>query len=55
MPAVNGTLLPTDEAANRRHGLGYEVAYVDGSGHWPMLEHPAAFERAVLEAVESFD
>jgi len=44
--AVNADKYPTNLEANRRHMPGYEAVIVRGSGHYPMLEDPAAFAAA---------
>ena len=50
--AVQATMQPTVEAHNRRHVPSYEASYLDGVGHWPMFEDPAAFEAALVARVE---
>jgi len=50
--AINGDLFPTDLAANRRHASQFEVTVMKGTGHFPMIEHPAAFDAALAGAVE---
>jgi len=52
--AINGTRVPTDEAAERRHAASFEVTYMDDVGHWPMLETPDAFGSNLLAAVDAF-
>ena len=49
--AVNADMFPTNLESNRRHMPGYEAAIVAGSGHYPMLEDPAGFDRALDSAV----
>lgn len=48
---INGTVGPTDVAVNRRHAKDFDAVILDGSGHFPMLERPAEFNRALEEAV----
>jgi pimeloyl-ACP methyl ester carboxylesterase len=43
---INGDQYPTDEAANRKYA-DYRAAVIPGSGHFPMLEQPAAFLAAL--------
>jgi len=49
--AVNADMFPTNLESNRHHMPGYEAAIVAGSGHYPMLEDPAGFDRALDSAV----
>jgi pimeloyl-ACP methyl ester carboxylesterase len=51
--AINGTRVPTDEAANRRHAASFDVTYMENVGHWPMLETPQAFEANLLATVDA--
>jgi pimeloyl-ACP methyl ester carboxylesterase len=41
--AINADKAPTNVAGNRRHAGGYEAHFVQGSGHYPMLEAPERF------------
>ncbi|MBL8717743.1 MAG: hypothetical protein JNL79_17290, partial [Myxococcales bacterium] len=50
--AINSDLQPTDVEANRRHFRDYAVRIVAGTGHYPMLEAPAAFEAALRHTLE---
>jgi pimeloyl-ACP methyl ester carboxylesterase len=49
--AVNADKFPTNLEANRRHMPGYQAAIIRGSGHYPMLEDPAQFDRALAATV----
>ncbi len=48
---INARLWPTDETANRRHIRSYSVVYMDGVGHFLMLEKPGEFNRLLDEAI----
>jgi pimeloyl-ACP methyl ester carboxylesterase len=49
--AVSADTFPTNVEANRRHMPGYEAQVIAGSGHYPMLENPAAFAAALDAAL----
>jgi pimeloyl-ACP methyl ester carboxylesterase len=49
--AVSADKFPTNLEGNRRHMPGYEAILVPGSGHYPMLEDPAQFGRALDRAL----
>jgi pimeloyl-ACP methyl ester carboxylesterase len=48
--AINTDLFPTNVDANRRYAPQYDVVIMRGVGHYPMLEDPEGFNRA-LEGV----
>jgi pimeloyl-ACP methyl ester carboxylesterase len=45
--AINGDRTPTRLDTNRAHAPRWEVELLQGVGHWPMLEDPAGFARAL--------
>jgi pimeloyl-ACP methyl ester carboxylesterase len=49
--AVNADKFPTDLAAARRYAPQYDAVIVKGWGHYLMREDPAAFNRALEEAL----
>jgi len=50
---INAQLWPTDESANRRHIKDYGVTYIDGVGHFPMLESPKEFNRLLDATIKA--
>ena len=48
--AINGDLWPTDIAGNRTLSPAFDAVILENTGHYPMLEHPAEFNR-ILAAV----
>ncbi|OPY88295.1 MAG: 3-oxoadipate enol-lactonase 2 [Smithella sp. PtaU1.Bin162] len=48
---VNARQWPTDEEANRRHMKSFAVTYLDGVGHFLMMEKPEEFNPALEAAV----
>jgi pimeloyl-ACP methyl ester carboxylesterase len=53
--AINGDLYPTDVEGVRRYAADFDVIVMPHTGHYPMLERPAEFNRLVEQAVESLD
>lgn len=49
--AINSAVFPTDVAGNREAASGFEVAVMDGVGHFPMLTRPDEFNRLLLREV----
>jgi pimeloyl-ACP methyl ester carboxylesterase len=45
--AINSDLNPTKLETNRKYAPRFEVEVMTGVGHWPMLEAPEAFARAL--------
>lgn len=50
---VNARLWPTDSEANKKHIKDYSIYYIEGSGHFPMLEQPQQFNITLMKAVKS--
>ncbi|HVT96155.1 MAG TPA: alpha/beta hydrolase [Acidobacteriaceae bacterium] len=50
--AINGDLYPTDIAGVRAVKPDFAAKILEHTGHYPMLERPAAFDRAVAAVVE---
>jgi pimeloyl-ACP methyl ester carboxylesterase len=50
--AINSARIPTNVEADRRHSPGFDYVALDGTGHWPMFEVPAAFEAALARWVD---
>ena len=49
--AVNSDKFPTNREANRRYMQGFETIILRGTGHYPMLEDPEAFSRALAQTL----
>jgi pimeloyl-ACP methyl ester carboxylesterase len=49
--SINARIWPTDSAANSRHIKDYKLLFVDGTGHFPMLEKPEEFNTRLQEAL----
>lgn len=52
--AINGDLYPTVVEANREIVPSFTAAIVTHTGHYPMLERPAEFDRLLGEALAGF-
>jgi sigma-B regulation protein RsbQ len=50
---IQGDRFPTNVEGNRRHHADFDVVVVPGTGHFPQLEMPEAFDRALAEIVRS--
>ncbi|HXV77630.1 MAG TPA: alpha/beta hydrolase [Candidatus Polarisedimenticolaceae bacterium] len=50
--ALNGDLSPTDVEGNRRHHPDFDATVIEGTGHFPMLERPADFNRMLERIIE---
>jgi pimeloyl-ACP methyl ester carboxylesterase len=46
--SINAKLWPTSAEENRKHIKNYQLFYIEDTGHFPMLENPAQFNR-ILE------
>jgi pimeloyl-ACP methyl ester carboxylesterase len=49
--AINGDFTPTHVEHNRRYLRDYDVATIAETGHYPMLERPAEFNRVLDEVL----
>ena len=45
---ISSDVTPTDTAGFRNNGIPFQIKYIHGSGHFPMVEEPAKFN-ALLE------
>jgi len=52
--AINGDLWPTNVERGRTVAPGFAAAVMAGTGHFPMLERPAEFNRHLVEFAEGF-
>jgi pimeloyl-ACP methyl ester carboxylesterase len=52
---LNGDLYPTQVEANRKVVADFEAVVFPHTGHFPMLEQPAEFNRRLEELVEQLD
>ena len=51
--AIQGDRFPTDLPGNRRHHADFDVIVLPGTGHFPQLESPEDFDRALREVLRS--
>lgn len=51
---IQGDKFPTNLEANRRHHPDFDVIVIPGTGHFPQLESPEDFDRALLEVLRAF-
>ncbi len=50
--SINARLWPTDPDTNRKHIQTYNLFYIEGTGHFPMLEKPKEFNSILTEVLE---
>jgi pimeloyl-ACP methyl ester carboxylesterase len=50
--AINGDRAPTSFEVNRKYAPQFDATIIKGSGHYPMLENPAAFNQALAEVLK---
>ena len=50
--AINGDLFPTDTEGVRKIKPDFDVVIIKDTGHYPMLERPAEFQRRVAEVAD---
>jgi pimeloyl-ACP methyl ester carboxylesterase len=53
--AINGDLWPTRTDLNRTVVPDFDAVVMAGAGHYPMLERPAEFNRALLGVVKDLE
>ncbi len=53
--SINGLTWPTEEDANRKHIKDYRPLYIEGTGHFPMMERPEAFNTILKDALASLE
>lgn len=49
--AINADMTPTNLEVNRKYAPQFDAAIIKGSGHYPMLEHPARFNELLAEFI----
>ena len=50
--AINADRVPTDLQVNRKYAPQFNAVVIEGSGHYPMLEDPATFNRHLAEFLQ---
>jgi pimeloyl-ACP methyl ester carboxylesterase len=53
--AINGDLWPTRTDVNRTVVKDFDATVIKDSGHYPMLEHPAEFNRILADTVRALE
>lgn len=53
--SINARLWPTAPEENRRHIKNYKLLYIEGTGHFPMLEKPKEFNMLLKKAINSIE
>lgn len=50
--AINGDRAPTAFEVNRKYAPQFDATIIKGSGHYPMLENPTAFNQALADILK---
>jgi pimeloyl-ACP methyl ester carboxylesterase len=50
--SINATLWPTSPEQNRKHIKDYQLFYIEGTGHFPMLEEPEEFNMLLEDSIK---
>lgn len=53
--SINAKLWPTAMEDNKKHIKNYCLKYIEGTGHFPMLEKPEEFNSLLRESINSID
>lgn len=53
--SINAKLWPTAMEDNKKHIKKYCLKYIEGTGHFPMLEKPEEFNSLLRESINSID
>ena len=53
--SINVRLWPTEPEENRKYIKDYQLFYIEGTGHFPMLEKPEEFNMLLRKAINSIE
>lgn len=53
--SINARLWPTAPEENKKHIKNYQLFYIEGTGHFPMLEKPDEFNMLLEKALNSIE
>jgi pimeloyl-ACP methyl ester carboxylesterase len=53
--SINARLWPTAPEENRKYIKSYQLFYIEGTGHFPMLEKPEEFNMLLKKAINSIE
>jgi len=53
--SINARLWPTEPEENRKYIKDYQLFYIEGTGHFPMLEKPEEFNMLLRKAINSIE
>lgn len=53
--SINARLWPTEVEENRKYISNYTLFYIEGAGHFPMLEKPEEFNELLKKALNSIE
>jgi len=53
--SINASLWPTSHEKNRNHIKDYQLFYIEGTGHFPMLEKPEEFNKLLEKSINTIE
>lgn len=53
--SINSRLWPTEPEENKKHIKNYQLFYIEGTGHFPMLEKPDEFNILLKKSINFID
>jgi pimeloyl-ACP methyl ester carboxylesterase len=53
--SINARIWPSSPEENRKHINNYQLFYIEGTGHFPMLEKPEALNRLIKKAIDAIE
>lgn len=51
--AINADMNPTSLEVNRKYAPQFDVVFIKGTGHYPMMEDPARFNKLLTEVLQN--
>ncbi|MEN0056042.1 MAG: alpha/beta hydrolase [Mucilaginibacter sp.] len=52
---INSDVTPTNTSGMKTKGIPFQIWYIHGSGHFPMVEHPAEFNSSLVQAIQKLN
>ncbi|MDN3550428.1 alpha/beta fold hydrolase [Mucilaginibacter aquaedulcis] len=52
---INSDVTPTNTTGMKAKGIPFQIWYIHGSGHFPMVEHPSEFNNSLFQAIQKLN
>jgi len=52
---INSDVTPTNTSGMKAKGIPFQVWYINGSGHFPMVEHPSEFNNSLFQVIQKLN